>query len=545
MGIAAVAAMAQRPTMGPRSIVNAASFMAGGLPAGSIAQGSIFSIFGTNLGPAASPPLAFPLATTLGGVAITVTQGTTSVNAIPLYVSPRQINALMPSNTPLGPVSVQVSLNGTRGSVAPARIVASSFGIFSINSGGSGPGVMQNYVSATQQPVNAPATAAKPGQLITLYGTGLGPALNPDNMAPAAGNLPTQVDVLVGGQPAAIAYSGRSPCCSGLDQIVFTVPAGAPLGCWVPLQIRTAGATVSNAVTMAISSDGSPCSDPANAFTQPFLGGKRLGLVAMLRTAVTEDVGLKTPATVTTDASMITFQQEGATPFGFNPIFSLPPAGTCTAYTATGDLFDGDPMPGAGTSGKFLDEGQPVVVAGSGQRRNIARPADNSRNFQPLGYTYDGSLVPSTLFLNPGSIAIQGAGGADVGAFQGNFTVSAPLTWTNRDQTTSIIRSQGFTVNWSGAPTGQSVIIFGGGVDMPSNASALFVCVAPQGASSFTIPGSVLANIAATRSNLLQSKGAVYVGALPTSNPTTFTANNLDFGAILPGTFIGKTVIFQ
>ena len=55
----------------------------------------------------------------------------------------------------------------------------------------------------------------------------------------------------------------------------------------------------------------------------------------------------------------------------------------------------------------------------------------------------------------------------------------------------------------------------------------------------------VLANIAATRSNLLQSKGAIYVGALPTTNPTTFTASKLDFGAVLPGTFIGKTVTFQ
>jgi uncharacterized protein (TIGR03437 family) len=538
-------AFAQRPIMGPRSIVNAASFMAAGLPGGSIAQGSIFSIFGSNLGPAASPPLAFPLPTTLGGVSIKVTQGATSVDAIPLFVSAGQINALMPSNAPLGAVSVQVTVNGTRGTLAPARIVTSSFGVFAINSGGTGPGVMQNYVSATQQPINAPGTAAKPGQLITLYGTGLGPALNADNVAPTAGNLPTQVDVLVGGQAAAIAYSGRSPCCAGLDQIVFTVPGNAPLGCWVPLQIRTGGATLSNTVTMAISSDGSPCSDPANALTQPFLSGKKLGLVALLRTAVTEDVGMKTPAAVTTDAAMMTFQQEAGTTFGFNPIFSLPPAGTCTSYTATGDLFDGDPMPGAGTSGKFLDEGAPMVLAGGGLRRNLARPTDNSRNFQPLGYTYDGSLVPSSLFLNTGSIAIQGAGGKDIGSFQTNLTISAPLTWTNRDQTTTITRSQGFTVNWSGTPAGQSAIIFGGGVDLPSNASALFACVAPQGASSFTIPGSALANIAATRTNLLKSKGVVYVGALPTASPTTFTANNLDFGAILQGAFVGKTVIFQ
>src|SRR5580698_1673603 len=99
-------------TIFPRGIVNAASFVAPGLPGGAIAQGSIFSIFGTNLGPGSSPPLAFPLVTTLGGVSIKVSQGANSVNAIPLFVSPGQINALMPSNTPLGLVSVQVTFNG-------------------------------------------------------------------------------------------------------------------------------------------------------------------------------------------------------------------------------------------------------------------------------------------------------------------------------------------------------------------------------------------------------------------------------------------------
>jgi len=102
-----------------------------GLPGGAIAQGSIFSIFGTNLGPASSPALAFPLVTTLGGVSIKVTQGTNSVNAIPLFVSPGQINALMPSNTPLGLVSVQATLNGKTGNPSPVRVVASSLGIFS------------------------------------------------------------------------------------------------------------------------------------------------------------------------------------------------------------------------------------------------------------------------------------------------------------------------------------------------------------------------------------------------------------------------------
>jgi uncharacterized protein (TIGR03437 family) len=532
--------------IGSRSIVNAASFMAPGLPAGAIARGSIFSIFGRGLGPAASPALAFPLLTTLGGVSITVTQGTTTVNAIPLYVSASQINAIMPSNAPLGKVSVSVTANNSKGPPSPATVVNASFGAFALNSGGFGPAVMQNVVSATARPVNLPNVAATPNLYVTLYGTGLGPVTFPDNGPPTAGNLGTKTEVFVGGQPGTIVYSGRSPCCAGLDEIDFQVPQNAPLGCWVPVQVRTEGVTVSNTTTMAISANGSPCSDSGNALSAPFLAGKKLGVIAALRTPVTEDVGLPAAATVTTDSLMMAFQQESTSPFPpFNPYFSLPPAGTCMAYAPQGDMFDGDSFPLSGTTGKFLDAGSSLTVTGAAGNRKVSRPATNARNFQPLGYTYDGSLVPSSLFLNPGSFSLAGAGGADIGAIAANFTFPAPLTWSNRAQTSAITRSQGFTVTWSGVAAGQTVIVFGGGVDLPSNATGEFVCVAPPGSSSFTVPPTALANVPATRNNLLRSKGVVYVGALPLASPTPFTATGLDTGAILPGVFLGKTVIFQ
>src|ERR1035437_1272811 len=531
--------------IGSRSIVNSASFMAPGFPAGSVARGSIFSVFGVRLGPATSPPLVFPLSTTLGGVSITVTQGTTTVNAIPLYVSASQINAIMPSNAPLGKVSVSVTVNSTKGPPSPATVVNASFGAFALNSAGFGPAVMQNVVAA-ERPVNLPSVAATPNQYVTLYGTGLGPVTCPDNAAPAAGNLPTKTEVFVGGQPGTIVYSGRSPCCAAVDEIDFQVPQNAPLGCWVPVQVRTEGVTASNTTTMAISADGSPCSDSGNALAAPFLAGKKLGVIAALRTPVTEDVGLPAAARVTTDSIMMTFQQESTSPFPpFNPYFSLPPAGTCTAFVPQGDMFDGDTFPLSGTTGKFLDAGSYLTVTGASGNRKMSRPTTNERNFQPLGYTYDVSLVPTSLFLNPGSFSLAGAGGADVGAIAANFTFPAPLTWSNRAQTSSITRSQGFTVNWSGAPAGQTVIVFGGGVDLPSNATGEFVCVAPPGSSSFTVPPTALANVPATRNNLLQSKGVVYVGALPLASPAAFTATGLDTGAIYAGAFLGKTVIFQ
>jgi uncharacterized protein (TIGR03437 family) len=540
---------AQATIIYARGILNAASFMQAGLPAGSIARGSLFTIFGRGMGPSSSPSLAFPLSTTLGGVAVQVTQGSTTVAAIPVFVSPTQINAIMPSNAPLGAVSVLVTFGNLKSPPARATVVTDSFGAFSLNSSGIGPGVLQNVVDASNTPLNLPSAAAQPGQAIILYGTGLGAGLSADNVAPPAGNLPTKVEVFVGGQPAATSYSGRSPCCSGLDQIVFTVPSNAPLGCWVPVQIRTSGTTVSNTTTIAISADGSPCSDSFNAMSAPFLAGQKIGLIGLLRTDITEDVGLAKPGQVTTDAAMMSFQQENPVPVApFNAILSLPPAGTCTAYTGAGDLLNGDQVPGSDDGGaKFLNAGTTLTVSNGANSRTLGRPTGNARNYQPLGYTYTGSHVSTSLFLNPGSFTVSGPGGGDVGQFQATVAIPNPagLTWTNRAQTVTINRSQGFTINWSGAPPDQSVIIFGGGVDMPTNSSAVFACVAPAGTSSFTVPAIALANLPATRPKLIQSKGAVYVGALPTTNPASFSASGIDTGAIMAGAFAAKTVIFQ
>ena len=94
------------PRIFPNGIVNGAGFVRPGLPGGKIARGSIFSIFGSDLGPEAGAEVSsFPLRTSLAGVSVKVTQGETSVDAIPLFVRDGQINAIMPSDAPLGRVS--------------------------------------------------------------------------------------------------------------------------------------------------------------------------------------------------------------------------------------------------------------------------------------------------------------------------------------------------------------------------------------------------------------------------------------------------------
>ena len=72
----------QAPSVPAGGVVNAASYAYAGLPSAAIGQGSIFAIFGSNLGP--SPfvqPSAYPIPTTLGGTSVRVTSGSTSGSA--------------------------------------------------------------------------------------------------------------------------------------------------------------------------------------------------------------------------------------------------------------------------------------------------------------------------------------------------------------------------------------------------------------------------------------------------------------------------------
>ena len=239
----------------PRAVVNAASFARPGLPQGAIARGSIFSVFGQNVGLGGATVVdEFPLADSLGGVSIAVSQGDRTVAAIPLFVSAGQINAILPSDAPLGKASLQVTNGVRRLNPVPVEIVDSQLGVFTANGTGFGPGIAQNFVSQTEQPINAPSIPATRGQVITIWATGLGPVSFPDNEAPVPGNLPVDLRVWIGGvlvDPADLLYFGRSPCCAGVDQIIVRIPQNAPLGCYVPLELQAAGSPPANTVTLA------------------------------------------------------------------------------------------------------------------------------------------------------------------------------------------------------------------------------------------------------------------------------------------------------
>lgn len=547
MGLAlATSAFAQLPLIYSRSTYNAASFMPAGIPAGAVAQGSIFSLFGANLGPSQGvSATSFPLGTNLGGVIVNVVQGNNVVPAIPVYVSASQINAIMPSNAPLGNASLQVLFNNARSNMSPVRITTTAFGIFTALGTGLGPGILQNYIAANNQPINSPTISATPGQTITLWGTGLGPVTFPDNVAPTAGSLPVKVEVFVGGVSAPVLYSGRTPCCSGVDQVVFTVPTNAPQGCWVPVYVRTAGTTISNFVSMAIGQTPGACSNPTlPQISSIYVNGGNFGEALVGRAMTHEDIGVFTPVDVTADYSLSFAYAPTAVPFPFNPAVTLPPPGTCTVYVEKGDMLNTSPLPGSLPPATSLDMGPPLVLTGPGGTRTL------NATFTPVQATYLGgsisnNILPSSLFLNPGSYNIMGLGGVSVGPFNVSFNIPQPLVWTNETQTVTVNRTQPLTLTWTGGDSGQMIAIVGIGIDLPSNSSAAFTCIAPQGASSFTVPPDILSNLPGTRQNPLHSKDIIYLMTLAGSSIQNLNATGLNQGSTGAFLITGKTVVYQ
>ena len=547
--ILAGSAVAQPPLIYNRSILNAASFAPAGVPGGGIARGSIFSLFGARLGPAqAATANQFPLSTTLGGTSVLVIQGGTQVNAIPVYVGAGQINAIMPSNAPLGMASIQVVIGNLRSNLQPVRIVGSAFGIFTFLGTGNGPGVLVNVNPDGSQPLNSPTVTAQNGQAMIMYGTGLGAVTGGDNVAPPAGNLPVQVDVFVGGVqvPAAdVLYSGRSPCCAGLDQIVFKVPANAPTGCWVPVYVRTAKTTVSNFVTMGIDSAGSVCStDVLPHISSIIVNGGKFGEAVALRATTRHDIGVRATVDVTADYHTSFAFATKPGPFPFNPAISVMPSGTCTVYTLTGDMLGGDPLPGMTPSSMPLDFGAPLMLTGPRGSKTLTYSFMGARAGY-IGGSISNGILNSSLFLDPGAYTLKGFGGLDIGAFSTGFTVPPPLVWTGRDQLMVVNRAQPLTISWTGGDPGQIVGIIGIGEDLPTNSSAAFSCIAPIGASSFTVPADILSALPATRANPLQSKDVIYLISVPGSSVQNLNASGLDQGSSAFFLSNGKTVVLQ
>jgi uncharacterized protein (TIGR03437 family) len=524
------------------SVQNAASNIPAGLPNAGIAPGAIFAIYGLALGPPAVSIAQSAFQTTsLSGTSVAVTVAGTTVNALMYYTSAGQVAALLPSNTPAGSGTLTVTYNGRTGAPAPITVVASNVGIFTIASNGMGPGVVTYPDYSLVSPSRAATCggayttcgAANPGDTLTLWATGLGPVSGGDASGAGLGQtMPNPLLTLwVGGVQAAVKYQGRSGCCIGEDQIVFTVPDNVPTGCAVPLVVQ-AGNLVSNTIAMPVAKGSRDCT-PSNAALASanvrYLD--ETGPITYANIKLSTNVG---PQLSLSDLSQFQFikvlSYQGATQPFLSSYLDDVPAGTCTVYASL-------IPPLIPRDNKVLNGLSPITAgADAGTSFTLTGPIGS---VDLAGSPGQFNVLVGYGGLPLGEFTMTGAGGADIGPFSAPFSTRAAPTLTSPLCCSSpqVSRLNGLTVTWHGGSPDSSVQIeLSSPTDRSYPSGATLICNATSVAGTFTIPPYALLALPASTSGDF---------SLTQQTEAGITAKNLDFGEILsrnaPSSFGGVT----
>jgi uncharacterized protein (TIGR03437 family) len=193
-----------------------------------LAPNAIGTIYGTNLAcSTAGITTGDFLPTNLG-------EATVIIHGQPaglFYVSPTQINFLVPPTFVPGLDGIYVTVLTWRGPIISLTLATAAPGLFQLDA---------KNVVATPSP-------AKPGEIVVLWATGLGQTegLQPDNYL----QVPTAAASLVGGAnlevlldgaavpSSAIQYAGVAPGFAGLYQINLTLPKSTKANPEIRLQL--------------------------------------------------------------------------------------------------------------------------------------------------------------------------------------------------------------------------------------------------------------------------------------------------------------------
>ena len=508
------------------NIENAASNISAALPNSGIAQGAIFILQGSNLGPTAISIASNPFqSSSLSGTSISVTIAGTTVAPPLYYTSATQVAALMPSNTPLGTGTITVTNNGQVGNPSPITVVQNNVGIFTVTSDGQGSGIVTypdySLVSSVKAAncggVYTTCGAANPGDTLTVWATGLGPVSGNETGGAGLGVDMTSVDakLFLGGVQAQIVFKGRG-CCIGEDQIAFVVPDTAPTGCAVPLAIQI-GSQVSNYAVIAVAPKGSRACTPSNSsFDSKFVSALTtsttpitFGQFALSRQPNFNPQGQIIGSIDIADAQFLSFTVPPAIQPFIASYLDDAPLGTCVVYN-TPQFPDGSDHL---ANFSPLDGGPSIKVTGPNGSQTIALTGNDVK----LGLG---------TFLSPGAYTFTGPGGANIGSINAPLTIPTPPAPTGLPSGTNltVTRANGVTFNWTGGTAGSVVRIVGQqSTDASNSTGASFRCYVAANAGTFTIPPSV---------TLPLPPGNFGGWDFKTYTDGNFTATGLNFGLL-------------
>ncbi|MDX1979653.1 MAG: hypothetical protein SFV51_05235, partial [Bryobacteraceae bacterium] len=417
------------------------------------------------------------------------------------------------------------------------------------------------------QELNQFVKSARPGQQVTLIGTGLGAVSGDEKNPVAVQDVAADVKVFVAGKAAEVVSKGRVGLneiangdslklprgLSAVDQVTFTVPDGVT-GCAASVAVQI-GERMSNWATLSVAPEGGVCADLAGLgdlnqyYTSEPL---KVGSISMIRTAIGLELGPLGSLNINTDAGSASFFKNAAVGVPASALtFSPVSTGQCIAVVGQIADVDGpDEEPEEISEGTPLDAGEALRIQGPKGVRELKK-VSTGNYADSLGTGSDTALpfpVPipgggKEPFLDPGEYTVDnGAGGADIGAFQVKARVSAPLNWTNRAQITAVTRANGVDVTWTGAEPGSFVMIVG--FSSNGNANASFYCIADAAAGRINVPSQVLLRLPASGAPAgpEAATGALFVA---NTNGVKVDIPGLDLAVFSTGVLSGKTLPYR
>lgn len=203
----------------------------------SAAPDSIVAAFGQDLAPGVAAANSLPLPEVLGGVTVRLVDRLQRQFTVPLfYVSPAQVNLLLPSGLADGPATILVDngIQGPDGAAGSLEIRRSAPALFTANANGAGvPAALILRVRADQSITYEPVSRFDIGSAryvpesirfgpdseqlyLVAFGTGM---RHLDPMSPAPG-----VTATLGELDLPVAFLGPAPGYAGLDQVNLALP---------------------------------------------------------------------------------------------------------------------------------------------------------------------------------------------------------------------------------------------------------------------------------------------------------------------------------
>jgi hypothetical protein len=295
------------------------------------------------------------------------------------------------------------------------------------------------------------------------------------------------------------------------------------------------GDYVSNFATLPVAASGRTCTDASNFLTASLLselsqkGTLNIGVIDLIEntSAPVDGIG------------------GGTTDAGFAGFFTLTDAevtagasastGTSTSTGSCVVNFFSTASPVTIPSFTWLNAG-PVVNL-TGPDGSIAMPI-NTVSVGGVNFISYSTPLADKAFIpaSGGSFSFNnGSGSTSVGGFTAQLTMGAPLVWSNMSSISTVTRSSGLTINWTGGGSGTSVTISGESFGVVASSTAVFevgefTCQASAAAGTFTVPASVL--LALPPSFTIAGVSTSTLSVSNVTGPVSFSATGLDAGYV-------------